>query len=413
MHREQILMDGMKMKTIIGTLLFLSFFMLDLLAEDWSLWRGPGQNGMSSETQWNQDWKRNPPKLMWKKDIGRGYATVTKYRGMSYSAGNAGGEDTVWCFDSVTGKVIWKRSFDQRSGSYAGPRVTPQVYMDRLFFITRSAEVYCLNPETGELYWSKDLRRTDRADVPMFGYACHPVFRNDVFYLEIGASNGAVAAFRVEDGESVWKSGDGATGYSTPNLWNNGEFDELIVHGGESLSAFRADNGRQLWSVPWRVYYQCVGARPLVHNGKVFVSSAYRMGSALYEAGGGRVKKRWSDKDFSLHFNAAVYDKGYLYAVHGEKYGDPYLRCVEFETGKTMWSRGGYGKGSVILADGKLIVQCEDGQVALVEATHEEARELGRFKAVDGTCWNVPVLTNSRLYSKSHDGEIACFDLGK
>jgi hypothetical protein len=79
-------------------------------------------------------------------------------------------------------------------------------------------------------------------------------------------------------------------------------------------------------------------------------------------------------------------------------------------TGNEMWSQPDFGLGGLILADGKLLVLSETGELVMVEADPSAYTELARFQAVDDKCWNLPVLSNGRLYARSIK-EGACFEL--
>ncbi|MFM8580271.1 MAG: hypothetical protein ACKOFW_02085 [Planctomycetaceae bacterium] len=59
-----------------------------------------------------------------------------------------------------------------------------------------------------------------------------------------------------------------------------------------------------------------------------------------------------------------------------------------------------YGRGSALLADGRLIVMAERGTLALVELNPEKFREISRVKypELDYPCWTAPVLSRGRLY---------------
>ncbi|MCX5674485.1 MAG: hypothetical protein NTX87_05710, partial [Planctomycetota bacterium] len=41
---------------------------------DWPQWRGPDRTGISAETGWRTDWAANPPKVLWKKNVGVGFS---------------------------------------------------------------------------------------------------------------------------------------------------------------------------------------------------------------------------------------------------------------------------------------------------------------------------------------------------
>ena len=57
-----------------------------------------------------------------------------------------------------------------------------------------------------------------------------------------------------------------------------------------------------------------------------------------------------------------------------------------------------------------LVVQAEDGAVALVEATPEAHRELTRFSPLEGKTWNNPALAGPYLLVRNSE-EAACYEL--
>ena len=71
---------------------------------------------------------------------------------------------------------------------------------------------------------------------------------------------------------------------------------------------------------------------------------------------------------------------------------------------------GGFGRGSLIAADGKLIVLGEHGNLALVEANPDEYRELASTQILNGRSWTSPALAYGRLFVRNGE-EIASFDL--
>ena len=93
-------------------------------AADWPHWLGPNSNGISDEALPQADWSASPPKVLWKKSVGEGFAIVSVIGGRAYTTGNAKGEDTVWCLDAVTGKEVWKFSYPCEAGQHPGtPRL--------------------------------------------------------------------------------------------------------------------------------------------------------------------------------------------------------------------------------------------------------------------------------------------------
>jgi hypothetical protein len=86
------------------------------------------------------------------------------------------------------------------------------------------------------------------------------------------------------------------------------------------------------------------------------------------------------------------------------------LSCIDVKTGAKRWKQGKFGHGQLLLIDDLLLVQSEQGEVALVAASGDGYQELTRFTAVGGQSWNCPVLTGARLIVRSEE-EAACYEL--
>lgn len=69
-----------------------------------------------------------------------------------------------------------------------------------------------------------------------------------------------------------------------------------------------------------------------------------------------------------------------------------------------------FGEGSVVFADGHLIVLGTSGNLALVEATPIAYREKARAQVLSGKCYTAPALAHGRLYLRN-ESEILCLAL--
>jgi len=168
----------------------------------------------------------------------------------------------------------------------------------------------------------------------------------------------------------------------------------------------------------------------------------YRIGSVLLrvQPDGRSFQEAWRSPDhpferdpvsgrlaapvFEVHWNTPVLHDGYLYAFSGRNEPDATFRCVEFKTGKLMWSRDErwrshssaqppvYGRGSAILADGRLIVLGEGGKLGLFALNPRQPDELCAWQIpqLRYPCWTAPVLAHKKLYLRSEE-RLLCFDL--
>src|SRR5207247_445957 len=108
----------------------------------------------------------------------------------------------------------------------------------------------------------------------------------------------------------------------------------------------------------------------------------------------------WKAPSMQNHISCSVLYGGNLYGA-----SDSRLRCVDFQTGKILWDQPGFGKSSLVVADGHLIVLGEYGQLALAKATPEKYAEISRCQVFDKQTltWTVPVLSGARLFVRSEN----------
>jgi hypothetical protein len=73
-----------------------------------------------------------------------------------------------------------------------------------------------------------------------------------------------------------------------------------------------------------------------------------------------------------------------------------------------------YGRGSAILADGRLIVLGEGGKLGLFALNPRQPEELCAWQIpqLRYPCWTAPVLAHKKLYLRSEE-RLLCFDLSR
>jgi len=176
-----------------------------------------------------------------------------------------------------------------------------------------------------------------------------------------------------------------------------------------------------------RVEESVNAANPVIVGNQVFISSAYyKNGSVLLRVTSetGKFEPVWRGLALEIHWSTPLYHQGYLYAFSGRNEPDARFRCVEFKTGKIAWEQDEswpirstrtppvYGRGSAILADGKLIVLGEGGLLGMLRAEPAKPVEISRFQVpqLHYPSWTAPVLSQKKLYLRS-ENHLLCFDL--
>jgi outer membrane protein assembly factor BamB len=99
--------------------------------------------------------------------------------------------------------------------------------------------------------------------------------------------------------------------------------------------------------------------------------------------------------------------------VDGDTTAKGALKCVEFATGTQKWSQPGVGSGALIVADGKLIVLTDRGELQVAPASPDGFKPTSRAQVLGGKCWTVPVLANGRIYARNARGDVVCVDVRK
>lgn len=381
--------------------------------EDWPRWRGPQLNGISTEKDWTAQWPQGGPQKLWTANVGVGFASFTVANGRVYTTGNANGKDTVYCFDAQTGKVLWQHSYEHPlDDKYfeGGTAATPTVDGSFVYQLSRRGHLFCLDAATGKVLWGKNLAAETGARMPEWGFSSSPLVEGDLLILNMGEHGTAV---NKKTGEVVWKSGPGAAGYASAVPFTEEGRTRLAIFGAKSLFAVEKDTGAMAWSFPWKTSYDVNAADPIISGNTVFLSSSYGTGAGLIEFKQGKATAIWQNKSMRNHFNSCVLIDGYLYGCSGEAGSASHLMCLEHKTGQVKWTEKSVGLGSLMAADGKLIVMSDKGELIIAKAQPTGFEALARAKVLSGKCWTTPVLANGRIYCRNAAGNVVCLDVKK
>ncbi len=379
-----------------------------LSAADWAQWRGPTRDGISTETGWTHQWGAAGPKLLWKKSLGIGCSGFTAVGDRVYTIGNTNDTDTVFCLDAATGKELWKHSYPQPLDPNmfeGGPGCSPAIDGPRVYTLARHGLLLCL--EEGRVVWSKHLVKDFGAKQPTWGYANSPLVLGDMLLLDVGAKGASAVALNKLTGEIIWKAGDEPASYSSPIVITPGDNPSVAFFNAFGLVVRTARDGRELWRFPWKTSYDVNAATPIPVGDAVFISSGYNHGAALVRAVGGKPEVVWESKAMRNQINSSVLWQGHVYG-----FDESSFNCLDVQTGAVKWKKPGLGKGSLILADGKLVILSEKGQLVVARPSPEKFESLAEAQVLGkDRCWVVPTLSHGRIFVKNNLGETAAYDL--
>jgi outer membrane protein assembly factor BamB len=374
-------------------------------AADWPNYRGSNYDGISSETGWQSTWQK-APEIPWKASLGWGFASMAVTKGCVYTMGNVDDNDIVYCFDADSGKELWRQSYPcplYKKNHEGGPAATPTVAGDGVYVFSKNGDALRLDAKTGGVVWHKNLTKELGLENLTWYYSGSPLVAGDVVILNAGTAG---VGLNKADGKVIWQNGKGAAGYATPVPATIGGQKCVVLFTRDEILGVVADSGKILWRHKWKTKYDVNSADPIPFGDTVFISSGYNKGCCLVKVTGAKCEELWNNKNMRNHFNCSVLWKGHLYG-----FDESTLACLDFETGQTKWAQRGLGKGSLMLADGKLIILSERGKLVIADASPEEFKELASAQILEGKCWTVPVLANGRIYARNAAGALVCVDV--
>jgi outer membrane protein assembly factor BamB len=389
---------------------------------DWPQWRGPNRDGVSTETGLLTAWPQDGPKVLWSQPTGDGYSGVVVANGCAFTMVQDGEDEAVVCWDAAGGQERWRFKYPAhfRYPKYGdGPRSTPSIAGEYIFTVGGTGIMHCLKAFTtnpaGEKVWRKDLLADFGGPLLDWGICFSPLEEKGRVFIMPGGPGSAIAALDPATGDVRWKRFDDPASYSSPVAADLAGRRQVIYLTGDRLIGVTPDDGRLLWEFPWPPglgHAPSSIATPLVIGKYVFISSGYDKGCALIhveaEDDGYRASQVYKTRGMRTVFSSCVRQGDFLYG-----FDDTNLACLELRTGKRKWEERGFGKGSVALADGKLIILGERGTLALALTDPEEYCEVSRFQhSEQPSSWTVPVIAGSRLYVRDRS-RLVCYDLKK
>lgn len=367
-----------------------------------------------------RDWNAQPPKLLWKQPIGAGWSAFATVGGFAFTQEQRGDQELVTCYDLESGKLLWSHAeptrFDEFLGGL-GPRATPTIDEGRVYAQGATGILSCLDGATGKLLWSKNILEDNGAPNVQWGKSGSPLVTGNLVIVSAGGADGrSLVAYDKLSGECVWSGGSELSAYASPVEATLAGVRQILIVNETHVAGHDAETGKLLWEFSWPG--QSNGAantsQPVVlSDNRVFISKGYGVGATVFEVHKG-ADGVWTTEDvwggpkrvMKTKFANIVLRDGLAYGLD-----DGILECLDLETGKPRWKKGRFNHGQILLVGELLLVQSEEGKVALVEAAPDEYRELGSFPAVEGKCWNNLALAGGRYLLVRSGEQAACYEL--
>lgn len=379
---------------------------------DWPTFLGPDHTGVSKETGLLKTWPEKGPPLVWKRQLGETYAAPSVAGGAMILFHRVGDEEIVERCDPETGKPGWKFSYGTKYvdqfGYNGGPRSAATIDGTKVYTLGAEGKLHCLDLETGKVLWSRSLLEEyfKEARQNFFGVGVAPRIDGDAILLNLGDEKlGCVTAIDKSTGKTLWRATEEGASYSTALCGDVGKSRLAFFLTREGGVCCKVSDGTVVWNYPFRARdrYSANAASPVLIGDKLFLTASYGVGSALLQVDEKGFKEVWRNRSLSSHWATPIHVDGYVYGFDGRHDHEAELRCVRLSDGEIMWSKKGYQRGSLTLAEGKFYLMAEDGTLYLADLTAKGCTEISSVRLLGPHAWQSPVLSKGRLYIMNFD----------
>jgi outer membrane protein assembly factor BamB len=391
-----------------------------LLAADWPQYRGPNHDGSTPE-KISTSWPQEGPKQIWKAPLGDSFGSFAVSGGKAFAFIQRDNKQVAVALDAGTGKELWSTPLgqpvsDNQGGD--GPRSTPTVDGDKVYFLGADLILSCLDAASGKKIWEHDLVKENNGKVIQWKHAGSPVLDGNLIFVNAGGSGQAFLAFNKSSGKIAWKSGDEKPTHASPVPATILGVRQVIFFTQSGLVSVDVKTGAELWRHPFP-YRTSTASDPIVYNDIVYCSAGYGVGGGacrISKSGNAfKATELWFTPGQNVnHWTTPVCKDGYLYGIYGFKeFGKAPLKCIEIATGKEIWAQPGFGSGgaTILVGGTHVLVQGDKGPLVLAEATPKGYHEVARCQPLGGKCWTMAVVSNGRIYARNTKEGI-CLDAG-
>ena len=399
---------------------------------DWPQFRGPDRDNISRETGMLRSWPAGGPKILWKIPVSQGYAGAAIKGGRVYvnDYDETKKAHLVRCLSLETGKDIWQWSYPVEIRPNHGiTRTVPSVGQNLVFSFDPKCRFHALDIKTGKLVWQKDLVKEYKATIPGWYAGQNPLLEGKQVLIATGG-DALVVAFDQATGKEIWRSPNPAN-----DLMSHASLMPATIAGirqflyltMNKVVGVSASDGRILWTSPFITKIAAVPSPISVGDGRVFVTSGYEAGSAMYqvEKGVSGFSARRLYELTSMQFNSEAHTpilyENHLFAVGSKTRGR--FTCLGLD-GKVVWQSpvdssapGGprtFDLGGFLLADGLFFaLDGRSGILRLFEASTQQYKELASAQILEGEeIWGPMALSDGKLIIRDLN-HMVCLQVGR
>lgn len=424
-------------------------------AENWPNWRGPNQDGSSSET--GLPAKFSPTEgVKWAADLPGIAASVPVIWGdnIFITAPLKDEKKLVGlCYDKASGKEKWRTTIseaDEVQWDDKSNLASPSAATDgeRVYFLFANA-VAAACDFSGKIVWKRDFKETHGAFATQWTYGSSPTIDSGKLYIQVLQRNELIEKFQGKfdkgtpgkdlssyvlaidpaTGKDIWKhirpslaAVESLEAFSSPVFTTYKDQRLMLISGGDTLTIHEAATGKELsrvatWNPPgdgYNKFFRLVPS-PVVGDGIAIVCAPKNSPVfALPLDAKGETQPIWQTepKGVTSDVPTPAFYKGKFYVLDG---GKKILSCLEPKTGKVIWTGelGGKTKfeSSPTVADDKVYCVNFWGEVYVAKANSDQfellsVNEMGNGSKPNGNADSVRAsisVSDSSLFIRTQD----------
>jgi outer membrane protein assembly factor BamB len=231
-------------------------------ADNWPQWRGPKNDGHSTEKGLPDEWSETK-NVVWKAKLpGPGSSTPCVWGDKLFLTVVDGSELALLCI-GTDGQEKWKKAVGKgnkaaRNDEGNSASASCSTDGERVYALVGDGHLaaYDLN---GNEKWVVDLQeKYGKFEIQFGGHWTPALHKGRLYVTPLHRSFKSILCFDAATGKELWKADrktdspprvESPDVYASPFVWENGDKAALIVHGDDYCTAHSLKDGAELWRV--------------------------------------------------------------------------------------------------------------------------------------------------------------------
>ena len=392
-------------------------------SSEWPQLFGPARTSVAPVQPVDLSWGTEGPAEVWSLEVGTGYGSPVVSADRVVFNHRVEDEEVIQCVRAADGSELWEHRYPTTfvcEQDYSdGPYSTPVIAGTRVYSVGGQGQVICLDLESGDVIWQRDLHKEYEMEDDIFPCGATPAIADGRMIFNLGAVDreAGIIALNAEDGSDLWQASAEPAAYCSPFVTTIHGQPFAFVYANRSLVSLHPETGEIDWAAKHygRAPMSYNAVSPLVVNDKVLVVTGPGPGALCLQVNPDRTfTEAWkSRRVLDSQYNTLMPHGDAVIGFTAAGQGGAELRSIDMNTGKVNWRYHSLLKrGQGLVIGDALLILGERGHLAALVAGETEPQVLAFTDQplMSEPCYCAPALAGSKLYLKDEQ-RLACFDL--